>query len=191
MKIVTSGKLRCINNKHLIERYDLLGNAHVIPIQFFGVQDCENAKMSTNEMLLYALANADDDRYGHEGGYAIIHSGQPIPDLPGASKSFDALAGAYPMLWPYGEGLFHEHRPRKLGFQEYIRWTLQYYDKRFRKHHSFPFVAFSIQQKQSALLSAKIHMRRQDFEADSDLLADLTLRDLQEAQVDEHAHRMI
>lgn len=163
----------------------------MIPIQYIGVQDCEDAKMSTNEVLLYALANADDDRYGHEGGYAIIHSAQPVPDLPGATKSFDALAGAYPTLWPYGQGLFHQNRPRKIGFQDYIRWTLQYYDKRFRKHHSFPFVAFSIEQKQSALLSAKIHMRRHDFDMDGDLLANLSLRDLQEAQVDEEGHRPI
>lgn len=142
-------------------------------------------------MLLYALANADDDRYGHEGGYAVIHSSQPVPDLPGANKSFDALAAAYPVLWPYGRGLFHDDRPRKLSFAEYIRWTLKYHDKRFRIHHSFPFVAFSIQQKQSALYSAKIHMRRRDFEADSDLLAELSIRDLQQAQVDEDAHRPI
>ena len=31
-------------------------------------------------------------------------------------------------------------------------------------------------------------MRRDDFEADTDLLADLCLRDLQEALVDEEAH---
>lgn len=167
------------------------GPGHVIPIQYIGVQDCEQAKMTTNEILLYALANADDDRYGHEGGYAVIHGAQPIPDLPGASKSFDALAAAYPVLWPYGRGLYHDDRSRKIGFQEYIRWTLQYHDKRFRTHHSFPFVAFSIQQKQSALLSARIHMRRADFEADSDLLAELNLRDLQEAQVDEEKHRPI
>ena len=88
----------------------ILGGAHVIPIQYVGVQDCEQAKMSTNEVLLYALANADDDRYGHEGGYAVIHSAQPVPDLPGASESFDALAGAYPALWRYGRGLYHENR---------------------------------------------------------------------------------
>jgi hypothetical protein len=144
-----------------------------------------------NESLLYALANADDDRYGHEGGYAVIHGSQPVPDLPGASKSFDALAGAYPILWPYGKGLYHQSRRRKIGFQEYIRWTLQYHDKRFRTHHSFPFVVFSIEQKQSALLSAKIHMRRDDFERDGHLLADLTLRDLQEAQRDEENHKPI
>ena len=160
-------------------------------MQYLGVQDCEEAKMTTNEVLLHALANADDDRYGHEGGYAIIHSAQPVPDLPGASKTFDALAAAYPVLWPYGRGLFHQDRPRKLSFHDYIRWTLQFFDKRFRTHHSYPFVAFSIEQKQSALLSAKIHMRRSDFEADTDLLSEVTLRDLQEAQVDEECHRTI
>jgi hypothetical protein len=142
----------------------------VIPIQYVGVQDCDRAKMTSNEALLYALANADDDRYGNEGGYAVIHGSQPVPDLPGASKSFDALAGAFPVLWPYGRGLYHDRRRRKISFQEYIQWALQYYDRRFRTHHCFPFVAFSIQQKQSALLSAKIRMRRSDFEADCGIL---------------------
>ena len=63
--------------------------------------------MTMNEVLLYALANADDDRYGNEGGYAVIHPAQPTPDLPGARQSFDALAAAYPTLWPYGRGLYH------------------------------------------------------------------------------------
>ena len=94
-------------------------------------------------------------------------------------------------MWPYGRGLYHDSRPRKISFQEYIRWALQYYDKRFRTHHCFPFVAFSIEQKQSALLSAKIRMRRSDFEADSGMLADLSLHDLREAQMDEEAHRPI
>lgn len=74
----------------------------MIPIQYLGVHDCESAKMTTNKILLYELANADDDRYGHEGGYAIIHGSRPVPDLPRASQSFDALAVAYPVLWPYG-----------------------------------------------------------------------------------------
>jgi hypothetical protein len=29
--------------------------------------------MTTNEVLLYVLANTENERYGHEGGYAIIH----------------------------------------------------------------------------------------------------------------------
>ena len=80
----------------------------MIPIQYIGVHDCETVKMTTNEVLLYALANADDDRFGREGGYAVIHGSRPVPNLPGASKLFDALVAAYPILWPYGQGLFHE-----------------------------------------------------------------------------------
>ena len=82
----------------------------MIPIQYVGVQDCEHAKISSDEALLYALVNGDDNRYGQEGGYAVIHAAQPVPDLPGASKLFDALAAAYPALWPYGSGLFHQER---------------------------------------------------------------------------------
>jgi hypothetical protein len=63
----------------------------VIPIQYIGVYDCEVAKMTINKVLLYALANTDDNHYRHEGGYAVIHGSQPIPNLPGASKSFDTL----------------------------------------------------------------------------------------------------
>jgi hypothetical protein len=33
----------------------------VIPIQYIGVHDCELAKITSNEVLLYALANADND----------------------------------------------------------------------------------------------------------------------------------
>lgn len=84
--------------------------------------------------------------------------------------------------------LCHEDCPCKIGFQEYIHWTLQYHDKWFQKHHSFPFITFSIQQKQSALLLARIHMCQKDFKADTDLLAELSLHDLQEAQIDEQAH---
>ena len=87
-------------------------------------------------------------------------------------------------LWT---GIISRNQCWKFGFHEYICWMLQYH-KRFWTNHSFPFVTFSIQQKQSGLLSAKIHMRRDDFEADTDLLADLCLRDLQEALVDEEAH---
>ena len=62
----------------------------------------QTCQKSMNEMLLYALANADDDRYGHEGGYAIIHGAQPVPDLPGASKSFDSSAKLQMSVAPFG-----------------------------------------------------------------------------------------
>lgn len=42
-----------------------------------------------------------------------------------------------------------------------------------------------------ALLATKLHMRRDDFKADTELLATLTVHDLREAQLDEEAHRLI
>jgi hypothetical protein len=97
-----------------------IGEAQVIPICFLGVQDCDQARLSTNEVLLYVLANANDSRYGHEGGYAVIHGAQAVPDLLVQSKSFDVLAAAYPVLWPYGCRLFHEEHPWKMTSSEYI-----------------------------------------------------------------------
>lgn len=101
----------------------------MIPICYIGVQDCEQAKLTMNETSLFALANAENDRQEGEGGYAVVHSAWLVPDLPGIHQSFDALAAAYPTLWPYGRGLYHADRPHKLSFQEYIRWTLEYHDK--------------------------------------------------------------
>ena len=44
----------------------------VIPIQYIDMQDCDQAKVMTNEAFLYALANADNDKYRHEGGYGLF-----------------------------------------------------------------------------------------------------------------------
>jgi hypothetical protein len=76
-------------------------------MQYIGVHNRESAKMMSNKVLLYALANAEDNQYGHKC-YAVIHGSCPIPDLPGTCESFDALTVAYPVLWPYGRGLFHD-----------------------------------------------------------------------------------
>src|SRR5260370_31114819 len=38
-------------------------------------------------------------------------------------------------------------------FLEYIQWSLLYYDKQFCRHHTFPFIAFGIYQKQQCLTS--------------------------------------
>ena len=46
----------------------------------------------------------------------VIHGAQPIPDLPSASKSFNALVAVYPVLWPYGKGLYHDEPPQKISF---------------------------------------------------------------------------
>jgi thiaminase len=118
----------------------------------------------------------------------VRHGKTPIFDLPIASQDvrssvfsnkFDALAAAFPILWPYGEGRWDitDHQ-RKLSFTEYVRWALQYHDRRFRTHHCFPFVAFGIEQKAKALSSAKLQMHRRDFDRDGLSLSTFTVEDL-------------
>ena len=43
----------------------------VIPLQFCGVIDTELSKISTNKLMLYALANIEHD--GQEGRYVVQH----------------------------------------------------------------------------------------------------------------------
>lgn len=144
--------------------------------------------------MLYALANLHTE--GKEGGYAARHSKQPVNDFgrprPNASEEEKAalrkanpMMSAFPILFPYGEGGIEADRDVKVSFIEHVRWALQYHDRRFRTHHSFPFVAFGIQQKREALGSVRLHMSRRDFERDGRILAGITPEDLRMAEEEE------
>jgi hypothetical protein len=98
------------------------------------------------------------------------------------------LAVAYPILFSYGIGGIEGNREKKIGFDEHVQWALQYYDHRFRIHHSFPFIAFSIAQKQEALQSVRIQMRQQDFEKDAWAISSVTIADLKQVEKEEATH---
>jgi hypothetical protein len=170
----------------------------VIPLQFLGVEDVDVSQLSSNKPFLHALTNLKSQE-DVEGGYAIRHGNAPVFDLPIAiedrqSSSFvnkyDLFAAAYPMLWPYGEGRWDVvGRREKVSYTEYVRWALRYYDRRFRTHHTFPFLAFGIEQKAKALYSAKLQMRRRDFQRDRMAVSRITIDDLRRAQAEEEAHQ--
>jgi len=165
----------------------------VIPLQFLGVTDTEMNLLSLNELMKYALTNMEDKSELKEGGYAVRHSLMPVSDFGSGQRgecnpNLNPLAAAYPVLFPYGIGGIEASREKKIGFNEHIRWALQYYDRRFRIHHSFPFVAFSIEQKREALQSARIQMRRKDFERDAFVINSITIADLKQAEKEEAAH---
>ena len=67
------------------------------------------------------------------------------------SQHRNPLMAAYPVLWPYVEGGIEGDRPQNVSFNDHVQWALQYYDRRFRIHHFFPFVAFGIEQKHMVL----------------------------------------
>lgn len=161
-------------------------------MQYLGITDTDLRNVSTNELMLYALANLNRECSEKEGGYAVRPSRFPVVDFGQPTnihtmrKPFrNPLMAAYPILWPYGVGGIETERPIKISFKEHVRWALQYYDRRFRVHHSFPFVAFGIEQKRAALYSAKLQMKRKDFEADTFSIASLTVQDLQDAEKEE------
>jgi hypothetical protein len=174
---------------------------HVIPLQFLSVEDIDFTQLSLNELLLHAMSNLSNEDPDVEGGYAIRHARNPVFDLPISTMErrstmftdkFDAFAAAYPVLWPYGEGRWDIiDRRQKLSFTEYVRWALRYHDRRFRIHHSFPFLAFGIEQKAKTLTSAKLQMRRHDFDRDKISLSTLTVDDLYRAQAEEEDHHLI
>ena len=129
---------------------------------------------------------------GEEGGYAVRHGRKPVNDFgkPRAGKDADPdrpnyFERAYPCLYPYGVGGPEADRPTLVDFRDHIKWALNYHDRRFGKHETFPFVAFSIIQRRQALYSARIQMRRKNFDADARILMSITPEKLQQAQEEE------
>src|SRR5262245_24987957 len=142
-----------------------------------------------NELMLHALAGMTEGNERDDGGYVVRH--RRCAEDFGRSQDHktavfpNPLMAAYPLLWPYGLGGIECDRGLKVGFLEHVRWALDYYDRRFRLHHSFPFVTFGIHQKREALYSARLQMRRRDFDKEALALATLTVADLKEAEVEE------
>ena len=145
--------------------------ADIIPLQVTGTVDTDLSKLTANEMMVWGLANLWNG--GHEGGYRVRHSRHPVNDFGrprnrGADDSAPELdtnhsnffEKAFPCLFPFGCGGIEADQEVPLGFREHVQWALQYFDRRFRKHETFPFVAFGILQCREALGSARLQMQR-------------------------------
>ena len=176
------------------------GEPDVIPLQLSGSVDTDMTTATSNELMMSGLANLWEE--GQEGGYAVRHGRQPVRDfgrrLPGevASTSLEEdhhnfFEKAFPCLFPYGEGGLEGRQEVKVDFTEHIRWALRYHDRRFRRHETFPFVAFGIQQRRQSLASARVQMSRRTFERDALKLSTLTVAKLQQAQEQEEHGKFI
>lgn len=180
----------------------------MIPLHFSGSVDTDATQLSASELMRWGLANMWDN--SHEGGYAIRHGSRPVNEF-GPSRQRERSANddshahaptddvnphaddnlfekAYPCLFPYGCGGIEARRRVNVDFATHVRWCLQYHDRRFRKHESFPFLAFGILQKREVLGSAKLQMRRKDFPGAAQVLATITEERLCTAEREEAAH---
>ncbi len=158
--------------------------------------------MTSAELMMWGMSNLWSE--GREGGYSVRHGRHPVRDLPpqrmaaahgeaGArddielvdEEALNYFERAFPGLFPYGCGGIEADRMKHVDFSSHVRWALQYHDRRFRRHETFPFVAFGIKQKREALAHASIQMRRRDFEHDARTMADITTQDLKRAVAEE------
>ena len=168
------------------------GGPDVIPLQVSGSIDCDLTKITANELMAWGLMNMWKD--GQEGAYAVRHSQDPVSDFPPRPEDrvdSDPTAHpnffekAFPCLFPYGHGGIEAHRLVQVDFREHVKWALQYFDRRFRKHETFPFLCFGISQRRQALMSARVQMERKTFERDARLLSSVTAAKLEAAKLEE------
>ena len=163
----------------------------MIPLQISGSVDCDVSSVTANELMKWGLANLWKD--GREGGYAVRHGRQPVSDFPprGTGDSEcpadqpNFFEKAFPCLYPFGRGGLESPRPVPLGFPEHIRWSLEYCDRRFRKHETFPFITFGISQRRQALTSSRIQMKSHTFEREAHTVATITAEKLEQAKTEE------
>ncbi len=152
--------------------------------------------MTANEVMLWGLQNLW--RSNGEGGYSVRHGRQPVSDFgrplraaggEGAGTSQPAppnfFERAFPCLFPFGLGGIEGVQAVPLSLSEHVQWAMQYHDRRFRTHESFPFVAFGIQQRRQALGSARIQMKRRTFDQEVAILSSITTAALRRASEQE------
>ena len=162
----------------------------MIPLQLSGAVDTEMTTVTSSELMLCGLANLWKE--GRESEYAVRHGHRPVRDfgrrLPGEKDTGDEhnfFEKAFPCLFPYGEGGIEGSQIISVDFTDHVRWAIRYHDRRFRRHETFPFVAFGIQQRRQSLASARVQMRRQTFERDALTLSSLTVAKLRRAEEEE------
>jgi hypothetical protein len=118
-------------------------------------------------------------------GRAPLPLGLPAPSI--RSTPLDEAVGrerifamAFPTLYPTGRADFNSARERKVGFSDYIRHLIRYWDGRFGGHVRWGFFTFNLHMRQKASHSARFYVSKASG------LQDLNREELTEAlQTDE------
>lgn len=145
-------------------------------------------KLSSTELMVWGLANLWKDN--KEGGYVVRHGTHFVKDIGGLNTDSDnntlnLFEQGFPCLFPYGTGGMEAPRPVPISFIDHIRWALQYYDRRFQLHATFPFYAYGLWIKRQALTSVQIEMQRKAFNNHAIILNSICLEDLRQAAEEE------
>ena len=157
--------------------------------------DVDGVDISRSELMAHALYNAIDRPKGPEdfvvkrgstfvNEYARTDSATGIRNDGGPSNP-NHLLGAFPVLFPYGQGGFEVDRPVAVAYELHARWALRYCDQRFRKDPQFPFQVFGVCQKRQVCRSAALQMKRSAYQHNRDMIARLKPADLLKASQEE------
>ncbi|KIN94091.1 hypothetical protein M404DRAFT_35392 [Pisolithus tinctorius Marx 270] len=166
--------------------------ADVVPLHALRVTDSDLSRISSSELMGYALTNLMD--VTQEGGYMVQHGLKPIGDFGKDATQRgtpNPLATAFPCLFPFGRRGIEANRTTNVSLHEHAWWAMQYYDRWFVTHHTFPFVIFAMIQKRDAMCSACLQMRRKDFEHNALALSCLTVEELKKAGEEEASKTII
>ncbi|KAJ3764784.1 hypothetical protein FB446DRAFT_656130, partial [Lentinula raphanica] len=146
--------------------------------------------------MKWALSNLWEEKEAAEGMYAVRRGSEPVPDFIRRPRTEvdtldDFYEKAFPTLFPYGEGGFERQRPTRVDPSTLVRRSLMYHDRRFRKHGTFPFVVFGIQQKLQALNSARLQLKKSSYDRDIRIISSITKEQLQQAAREEAQKKTI
>ena len=154
--------------------------------------------VSLKDMMAWGMMNTWKE--GEEGPYAVRHGQRPVRDFgqtrgtreeayQDSTNGSNFFERAFPCLFPWGRGGIESIRESPVSFSDHIKWTLQYHDRRFRRHGTYPFLAFGMSQRRQVLSSARLQMKKSDFERNARLMSSITMEDLKLAQLQEESNK--
>lgn len=168
-------------------------------MQSLGVVDVGANDIEENHVLAHALANVSQSDRAE--GWAIKRSSDFVNEYPrlteegtrtaGTPENLNHLLGAFPCLFPYGEGGFEVDRPTPVSYEAHCRWALRYSDKRFRLDHFFMFQVFGVLQKRQVCAAAALQMSKSLFLRHEQAIRGLTSSDFELAGTEEMVHKLL
>ncbi|KAJ7101428.1 hypothetical protein B0H15DRAFT_943753 [Mycena belliarum] len=163
------------------------------PLQAMGVVDAHAEAVPDNDLFAHAFANVAEGRVYKD--FAIRKSSAFVneyPRLDDQNQRFDGgpdnpnlMLGAFPVLFPYGQGGIEVGRSIVVPYESHVRWALQYDDAHFRMDLYFIFQAFGVLQKRQVCRSSGIQIKRSSFMANQVAFLKLGARDFIEASHEE------
>lgn len=146
-------------------------------------------------MLAHALLNVSE--CDKENAWAVRRSSSFVNEYArqdtagelsiGTTENPNHLLGSFPCLFPYGCGGFEVQRANPVTYQAHVRWSLRYYDRRFRLDLHFVFQAFGVLQKREICSAASLQISKRTFLRFQNDIRNLRPEDLAAAGVEEQA----